>query len=192
MHFLRSSSLKVRIGLLIIGTIVLFEYALIPLYNYQRELLARVERLQGATARKQVLAEHQDQLQISADQARKHLALVQQYFTPDVADPQSLQLELQQKVEGLVRVMGARTLGVDWLPPLQRGVIQAPVRFRLELEPRELYQLLHALESDAHHFNIERIRLTARSRATDLTAELDIIAYGLAPQAGQLETPLNQ
>jgi len=180
MKFLSTLSPRLKIGLTAIAAILAFEYILTPLARWQQDTVTQVAQLQESVARKQALVGRQAEIELAGQEAEKRLAEARKYFPPEPVDAPALQLDLQKQVEALVASLGAKVENVDWLPPAGSALlVRAPVRFRLEIEPRPLMHLVHALETDPRLVGIDRLNLTARSRSTALIADLDITAYGV-------------
>jgi len=168
------------IGLGMVAVILLTQYGLIPLWNWQHAMVRQDVSLKAAVARKKGLIGQEQVIEKALEQAtayRKELIL---RFETDIIETQTLQLVYQKQVEELAKTLQIKIINVDWLPATRGDVMRAPIKFRLESTPEQFIKLVNAIETAPKFRSIDGIRLTTRAKSPTVTVELDISAYGIS------------
>ena len=180
MTLLKTSSPTLKFGLAIIAAILMIKYLVLPLHHQQQSWLGQAAKLQETVSRKQNLIGRQDDIETLNQISDTRLADLMTNFETRSLDPPALQLALQQRIEALAESLGAQVKNVDWLPPVSNPIIQAPVRFQMDVTPETLYKILHTLETAKPFIGIDRIELRAIPRNIYMSAKIDITAYAVA------------
>ena len=172
---------KLKILLSAVLLIVAVQYGLFPFVEWQRETVDRVVSLQETIARKKALIGNEAMIREVHAQSVSALEKWQARIRPGPAEARALKLDLQRKVEGEAKRIGASISNVTWLPPVEREIVRAPIRFRIDSKPEDFMKLLSALESGPWFVSVDGIRITGgRGSSETFTAEIDVSAYATA------------
>lgn len=172
-------SIKYKLAIGAILLILVFQYGLMPLYDWREASIAHIQKLNRTLAKKNDLLRHTSEIQDRWQQAQTRLQEIERYYQSGFSDTQALQLGLQKRVEKICSEAGAKISNMDWLPVSEGDVIQSPIKLRLEAAPDKLYKILCDMESDAFFYSVDILRITARPNAETLMVELDMSSYGL-------------
>jgi len=167
-------------GLGIVALLLLIQYGLIPLWEWQHTLVRQTLSLKDSVARKKGLIGQEQIMEQALDQVTAFRTELLQRFQMDVTEPQALQLIFQKQVEDMANTFQIKILNVDWLPATSGDILRAPIKFRLEATPEQFLKLVHAIESAPRFHSVDGIRLTTRSKSSTITVEMDVSAYGIS------------
>jgi len=170
---------RLRLGLGAIVAMLIIQYGLLPLLDWQQQRAKRVISLQETISRKKGLIGQEENITTLYEQYQTLRDGLAGRFEADIKDPQTLQLKLQKLIESLSVTLGVKIQNVDWMPVTKTGVVRGPVKFRLETTPELFINLINAIETKSEFLTIDTIRINARPQSLTITVELEISAYGL-------------
>jgi len=176
----RQISGRLKAGVLILFILIGFKYILMPVIDWQKDIVNRAISLQQSVDRKKSLIGLEGQVEKVLQDSIILREQWCQHFETNLPDPQTWQLKLQKQMEELTQKLNITTSNVDWLPLVKGRVIGAPIKFRVKTTPENFMKLIYALENASHFIAIERINISTRRRSDTFIAELDVSAYGFS------------
>lgn len=182
--FLAQPANRARVGLLVIAVLAVMRFVVVPLYQWQNQMLeelAVLERYQSRSAN----PEYGQALQQRHQAYEKALAALEKQL-PRAESINTLQFRAQQTLEQLAKAESVTIQRTDWgIAAPDESLLQAPMRVRMEGQVDQLHRLLQRLESPQQAFRVQGFTFQPDSRERyNYTLELNLEALALPQQSG--------
>ena len=176
-------SWRVKMGLAVAICLVLANFVLVPMYEWQDETIQRIKVFQRSVAQKKALIGNEAKIDTMLQKAESSFKETAKFFYRDFSDTQSLQLMLQKEMERLSASCGVKIKSTDWLYPSEGYIVQSPIKIRCEAAPHQIIKFIHAIENGSSFFSVDMLKMVSRGKSSTLSAMLDVSAYGIKEQS---------
>jgi Tfp pilus assembly protein PilO len=175
-------SWRIKAGMIVILSLFLMRFGLVPLYEWQGEIKQRIMVFKRAVAQKKAMIGSERRMDSLLQRAESRQKAVAQFFYQGYAESQTIQLAMQKEIERSAASIGVKINSTDWLPISEGDIVQVPIKIKCVATPDQILKFLQNMESGKRFFSVDRLSLSRRRRSAVLSAELDVSAYGVKEQ----------